>query len=55
MRTFKVSSRKARTGRIPQTGKEIKIKAKNVPKFTPGAALKDAVKKRPEVLEFKLR
>jgi nucleoid DNA-binding protein len=41
--TFKVSNRKARTGRNPQTGREIKIKAKNVPKFTAGKDLKDAV------------
>ncbi|UCB50594.1 MAG: HU family DNA-binding protein [Deltaproteobacteria bacterium] len=41
--TFKVSKRKARKGRNPQTGEEIKIKAQNVPKFTPGKALKDAV------------
>jgi nucleoid DNA-binding protein len=41
--TFKVSKRNARTGRNPQTGKEIKIEAKNVPKFTPGKDLKDAV------------
>lgn len=42
--TFKVQRRKARKGRNPQTGEEIKIKAKNVPKFIPGKALKDAVK-----------
>lgn len=42
--TFKVSKRKARKGRNPQTGAEIKIKAKNVPKFIPGKALKAAVK-----------
>jgi DNA-binding protein HU-beta len=41
--TFKVDKRKARTGRNPQTGEEIKIKAKNVPKFAAGKALKDAV------------
>ena len=41
--TFKVDKRKARTGRNPQTGAEIKIKAKNVPKFVAGKALKDAV------------
>ena len=41
--TFKVDKRKARTGRNPQTGEEIKIKAKNVPKFVSGKALKDAV------------
>ncbi|MFO7460660.1 MAG: HU family DNA-binding protein [Desulfatiglandales bacterium] len=42
--TFKVSKRKARKGRNPQTGAEIKIKAKNVPKFVPGKALRAAVK-----------
>ncbi|MFH1487673.1 MAG: HU family DNA-binding protein [Pseudomonadota bacterium] len=41
--TFKVDKRKARTGRNPQTGEAIKIKAKNVPKFSAGKALKDAV------------
>jgi nucleoid DNA-binding protein len=40
--TFKVSKRKARTGRNPRTGEEIKIKAQNVPKFSPGKALRDA-------------
>jgi DNA-binding protein HU-beta len=42
--TFKVSKRAARTGRNPQTGEAIKIKAKSVPKFVAGKALKDAVK-----------
>jgi nucleoid DNA-binding protein len=42
--TFKVSKRAARTGRNPQTGAAIKIKAKSVPKFVAGKALKDAVK-----------
>ncbi len=41
--TFKVSKRKARTGRNPQTGETIKIKAKTVPRFVAGKALKDAV------------
>ena len=41
--TFKVSERKARTGRNPQSGAEINIPARNVPKFVPGKALKDAV------------
>ena len=41
--TFKVNQRNARTGRNPGTGEEIKIKAKNVPKFVAGKALKDAV------------
>ena len=41
--TFKVDNRKARTGRNPQTGEPIEIKAKNVPKFVPGKALKAAI------------
>ena len=41
---FSVVKRKARKGRNPQTGEEIKIKATKVPKFTPGKALKEAVK-----------
>ena len=42
--TFKVVERKARKGRNPQTGAEIYIKASKAPKFTPGKALKEAVK-----------
>jgi len=40
--TFSVVQRKARKGRNPQTGKELKIAAKKAPKFTAGAALKAA-------------
>ncbi|KKC98340.1 DNA-binding protein HU-alpha [Photobacterium sp. WH77] len=42
--TFKVNHRAARTGRNPQTGKEIQIAAANVPAFVAGKALKDSVK-----------
>lgn len=41
--TFAVAKRAARTGRNPQTGKPLKIKAANIPKFRPGKGLKDAV------------
>lgn len=41
--TFTVRERAARTGRNPQTGKEIKIAAAKVPAFRPGKGLKDAV------------
>ena len=41
--SFKVNKRGARKGRNPQTGEEIKIAARTVPKFVPGKALKDAV------------
>lgn len=43
--TFKVSNRAARTGRNPQTGKELKIAARKAPVFTAGKALKEAVNK----------
>jgi len=42
--SFSVSQRAARTGRNPQTDKEIKIAAKKVVKFKAGAALGNAVK-----------
>jgi len=38
--TFLVRKRKARTGRNPQTGETIKIKARKVPAFKPGKELK---------------
>ncbi len=41
--TFEVAKRAARTGRNPQTGKEIKIAATKAPKFKAGQALKDLV------------
>lgn len=42
--TFSISNRSARTGRNPQTGKEIKIAAKKVAKFKAGKALSETVK-----------
>ncbi len=42
--TFKVTERKARKGRNPQTGEEIDIAASKVSKFVAGKALKEAVK-----------
>jgi DNA-binding protein HU-beta len=41
--TFNVAKRKARTGRNPQTGEELKITARNVPRFLPGKKLRDTV------------
>ena len=41
--TFEVRKRAARTGRNPQTGAEIKIKAAKVPAFKAGTGLKSAV------------
>lgn len=42
--SFSVKKRKARQGRNPQTGEKIKIPAKKVAVFSPGAELKKAVK-----------
>lgn len=42
--SFSVSQRSARTGRNPQTGATIQIKASKGVKFKAGKALKDAVK-----------
>jgi nucleoid DNA-binding protein len=41
--TFKVASRKARTGVNPKTGEKIKIKASKTVKFVAGKALKELV------------
>jgi DNA-binding protein HU-beta len=40
---FSVAKRAARTGRNPQTGEAVKIKASKTPKFSAGATLKEAV------------
>ena len=41
--TFSVRARAARSGRNPQTGETIQIKASNSPGFKAGKAFKDAV------------
>ena len=41
--SFSVTKREARLGRNPQTGKEIKIPAKNVVKFKAGSDLTESV------------
>ena len=43
---FSFAHRGARTGRNPQTGAALKIKASKTPKFSAGAALKQAVSGR---------
>jgi len=42
--TFMVAKRKARSGRNPRTGKEIRIPATKVAKFKPGNKLRNTVK-----------
>lgn len=43
--TFETRARAARTGRNPQTGATLEIKASKTPAFSAGKALKDAVNK----------
>ncbi len=44
--TFLPRKRKARAGRNPGSGKEIKIAAKTIPAFSAGQGFKDAVDRR---------
>ncbi|MGE5130391.1 MAG: HU family DNA-binding protein [Sphingomonadaceae bacterium] len=44
--TFMPRKRKARAGRSPLNGKEIKISAKTIPAFAAGQGFKDAVDRR---------
>ena len=44
--TFRATKRKARLGRNPQTGEEIKIPARWVPTFKAGTVLKEWAEKR---------
>ena len=41
--TFQTAKRRARTGRNPQTGAMINIKAAIVPRFKPGKQLKNSI------------
>jgi len=41
--SFTVAKRKARTGRNPQTGEKMKIKASKTVKFRPGKAYKEKI------------
>lgn len=42
--SFAVAKRKARLGRNPRTGAQLKIAAKKVPHFRAGKALRDSIK-----------
>ena len=42
--TFQTIQKKSRRGRNPQTGEEIQIPAKKVPKFVPGKNLREKVR-----------
>lgn len=44
--SFSTGVRSARTGRNPQTGQEIQIKASRVAKFKAGKSLKEAVQEK---------
>lgn len=51
--SFKVKDRPARMGRNPRTGAQIKIAAKKVVKFTPGAGLEIVGKPAPKSAKSK--
>ena len=42
--TFQLMNRKARRGVNPQTGEELQIPAKRMPKFVPGKGLREKIK-----------
>jgi DNA-binding protein HU-beta len=44
--SFSVKKRRARKGRTPQTGEEIKIPASKAIRFSAGKTLKDSVNKK---------
>lgn len=44
--TFEMRERKARTGRNPRTGQEIRIAATISPMFRPGKALRETTRKK---------
>ena len=44
--TFTTAKRAARSGRNPQTGVKIKIPATTVPKFKPGKALRESIRRK---------
>lgn len=44
--TYDSSTRAARVAKNPQTGEEIKVPTKRVPKFKPGKAFKEAVENK---------
>jgi DNA-binding protein HU-beta len=46
--TFSIAKRKARTGRNPSTGAPLHIPAKQVPKFSAGARLRESAAKAKE-------
>jgi nucleoid DNA-binding protein len=41
--SFRIMERKARRGRNPRTGKELRIPAKKVPRFRPGESLREII------------
>ena len=52
---FSVAKRSARTGRNPQTGEKLKIKASKAPRFSAGASLKATVNTSPHEVGRYLR
>ena len=45
--SFRLRSRKSRTGRNPKTGEKVEVPSKKIPYFKPGKELKELINKTP--------
>ena len=45
--SFRLRSRKSRTGRNPKTGEKVEVPSKKIPYFKPGKELKELINKEP--------
>jgi integration host factor subunit beta len=48
--SFRLRSRKSRTGRNPKTGEKVEVPSKKIPYFKPGKELKELINKSMEVV-----
>src|SRR5215210_6153524 len=48
--SFRLRSRKSRTGRKPKTGEKVEVPSKKIPYFKPGKELKELINKALEVV-----
>ena len=48
--SFRLRSRKSRTGRNPKTGEKVEVPSKKIPYFKPGKELKELINKAMEVV-----
>ncbi len=46
--SFRLRSRKSRTGRNPKTGEKVEVPSKKIPYFKPGKELKELINREPD-------